>query len=54
MEKKYEFVISVDNKEVWRGMNPKKKYVEIRKKNPKKRVSVSWQTHEDVLVCIII
>ncbi|MBL7170361.1 MAG: hypothetical protein ISS48_05075 [Candidatus Aenigmarchaeota archaeon] len=51
MRKKWEYVIRLDNKEVWRGMNPKKKFFEIKKNNPDKRVSIVWETHEDVLVC---
>ncbi len=49
--KKWEYVIRVNGKEKWRGMNPKEKFEEIKTKNPDKRVSVGWETHEDVLVC---
>ena len=51
MHKKFEYVIKVDNKEKWRGLNPKTEYWKLKKKNPNKRVSVSWETSEDVLVC---
>jgi len=54
MKKKFEYVIKVDEKEIWKGINPKEKYWEIKKKNPGKVVSVAWQTEEDVLVCIIL
>jgi len=51
MAKKWEYVIRVDDKDVWRGMNPKRKFEELKRKNPGKRVSIAWETHEDVLVC---
>ncbi len=54
MEAKYEFVIKVDNKEVWRGINPKQIYTDLSKNNPGKRVSVSWETREDVLICVLL
>lgn len=53
MERKFEFVIKINDKEVWRGMNPKEKYWEIKKKNPKKTVSVAWETKEDILICLL-
>lgn len=53
MEKKFEFVIKVNGKEVWRGMNPKEKYWEIKKANPNKEVSLSWETKEAILVAIL-
>ena len=51
--KKYEYVIMVDGKEVWRGLNPKEKYWEIKEKHPGKEVGISWQSEEDVLICWI-
>ena len=54
MEKRFEYIIKVEGKEVWRGLNPKDKYFEIKKKNPNKKVSVAWHTDEDILVCIIL
>ncbi len=54
MEKKFEFVIKVNGKEVWRGMNPKEKYWEIKKANPGKKVSIVWETKEQILVAIMI
>lgn len=53
MQKRFEYVIKVDKKVVWRGLNPTKKFDEIKRKNPKKRVSVAWKTKEDVLVCLV-
>ncbi len=53
MEKKFEFVIKVDGKEVWRGLNPKEMYWETKKKNPNKIVSIAWETKEDLLVCSV-
>lgn len=31
MDKKFEYVIKINGKEVWRGMNPKEHYWEIKK-----------------------
>jgi vacuolar-type H+-ATPase subunit I/STV1 len=39
MKRSFEYVIKVDGKEVWRGLNPAKAYFEIKKKYPKKEVS---------------
>ena len=49
--KKYEYIIKVDGEEVWRGLNPKEKYWEIKKKNSDKDVGIAWHSDEDVLVC---
>ena len=48
---KYEYIIKVNNKVVWHGLNPKEKYWEIKKKNPNKEVGIAWHSQEDVLVC---
>jgi hypothetical protein len=50
MERSFEYVIKVDEKEVWRGLNPTKVYFEIKKKYPKREVSIAWRTKEKVLV----
>jgi hypothetical protein len=52
MGRRFEYIIKVGEKEVWRGSNPTKKYFEIKKKNPKKEVAVAWRTKEKVLVCL--
>ncbi len=49
--RKYEYVIKVDGKEVWRGLNPKDKYWEIKEKNPSKEVGIAWNSQDDVLIC---
>lgn len=51
MKKKFEYIIKVDGKEVWRGSNPKEKFWELKKKYPDKEVGIAWHTEEDVLVC---
>jgi hypothetical protein len=51
MKRKFEYVIKVNGKEVWKGLNPTKAYFEIKKKYPKKEVSIAWRTKEKVLVC---
>jgi hypothetical protein len=53
MKRSFEYVIKVDGKEVWRGLNPTKVYFEIKKKYPKREVSIAWRTKEKVLVCIL-
>ncbi len=54
MEKeKFEYVIKVDGKEVWRGLNPTKAYDEISAKYPKSRVAIAWRTKEKILVCLL-
>jgi len=52
VEKTFEYVIKVEGKEVWKGLNPTKVYFEIKKKNPGKETSIAWRTKEKVLVCI--
>jgi len=47
---KFEYVIKVDGREVWRGLNPKQKFVAVKKNNPGKRVAIAWKIKEDVLV----
>jgi len=49
--RKYEYVIKVDGKEVWRGLNPKDKYWEIKEKNPDREVGVGWCSQDDILIC---
>ncbi len=51
MEGKFEYEILVEKKPVWHGLNPKKKFEDIKKQNPGKRVSIAWKTKEDILVC---
>ena len=48
MSRNYEYVVRLDGKEVWRGKNPKKILVELKKKNPNKRVSISNEVHYDI------
>jgi len=47
---KFQYVIRIDHKEVWKGLNPKEKYRELKKNNPDKRVSIAWQTNDDSLM----
>jgi len=47
----FEYIIKVDDQEVWRGLNVKKKYIEIVQANPTKRISISWHLPEAVLIC---
>jgi len=58
MEKKaekkpdFEYIIKVDDQEVWRGLNVKKKYIEVVRANPTRRVAISWRLPKAVLVCL--
>lgn len=53
MGRKYEYVISVDGKEAWRGKHPKNKFWELKKKNPEKRVSVAWESDDDIVIVFL-
>ncbi len=54
MEKeKFEYVIKVDGKIVWRGLNPTKAFFEIKKQNIGREVAIAWRTKEKILVCLI-
>ncbi len=51
MEKrKFEYIIKVEGKEVWRGPNPKNMFDEVRKKNPGKEVGISVEPGEEILI----
>lgn len=51
MQKKFEYVIKVAGKEVWRGLEPTEKlFDEIRKKNPKKEVGIAVDIGKEILV----
>jgi len=52
MEPKYEYQIAIDGNVVWKGLNPKEKYAEIKKKNPGKRISLAWKSKYDILVLV--
>jgi len=44
MRPKYEYEIKVENKVVWKGLNPKEVYSDIRKKYPNKKIGVAWRS----------
>jgi len=48
----FEYIIKVDGQEVWRGLDVKKKYIEIVQANPTRRVSISWRLPKAVLICL--
>ena len=50
MPRNYEYIIRIDGKEVWRGKDLKDKYWELKKRNPKKRVTVAWESDDDLIV----
>lgn len=49
-KRRFEYIIKVDGKEVWRGENPTKIYWEIRKKNPGKEVGIGVDLGEEILI----
>lgn len=54
MPRNYEYIIRVDGKEIWRGKHPPKgKLLELKKKNPAKRVSIAWESDDDLLIVFI-
>lgn len=52
-KREYQYAIYINNKVAWRGLNPKDKFDEIRKKNPNKRVSIAWEPGKMILVATI-
>jgi hypothetical protein len=46
----FEYVILVDGEEVWRGLNPKKKFDELSIKYPDRRIGIAWEPGEGVLI----
>ena len=53
MPRNYDYVIRIDGKEVWRGKKPKDKYWELKKSNPDKKVSIEWQSDDDIVIVLI-
>jgi hypothetical protein len=53
MERNYDYVIRVDGKEVWRGKDLNDRYWVFKKNNPDKKVSVAWQSDDDLMVVVI-
>ncbi len=52
IQKKFEYVIKIDGKIVWRGLNPKEIYWDFKKANPHKEVGIAWVTHDErLLIC---
>lgn len=51
MKRKFEYIIKVDGKDVWRGSDPTEKlFDEIRKKNPGKEVGIEIYPGDEILV----
>ncbi len=46
----FHYVIRVKGKVVWKGLNPKKKYLQFQKKYRHQPVSLVWVPREGVLV----
>ena len=51
IKKRFEYELSVEDKIVWRGLNPTRVYDEIRKRHLDKEVSIAWKSKQDILVC---
>lgn len=47
------YVIRIEGKEVWRGKDPKGLYWDFKKKNPQKKVSIAWQSDDDIMVLFL-
>lgn len=55
MRPKYEYEIKIENKVVWRGLDPKKAYDEVRKKYPNKKIGIAWKSKNgDVIIYLCI
>ena len=50
MARNYWYVIRVDGEEVWKGKKTEGIYWEFKKKNPGKKVSIAWESDDDLLV----
>ena len=54
MGRNYWYVIRVGGEEVWKGKHPPKgKLLELKKKTPDKRVSIAWESDDDLLVVVV-
>ena len=53
MGRNYWYVIKIDGEEVWRGKKPKERLIDFKKKNPDKRVSIAWESDDDLVVLLI-
>ncbi len=54
MQKKFEYIIKVNGKDVWRGPNPTEElFDKIRKKNPSKEVGIAIDPGEEILIAAI-
>ncbi len=52
MGRNYWYVIRIDGEEIWRGKHPKDKYWDFKKKNPNKRVSIAWESDDDIVIVL--
>jgi hypothetical protein len=50
MRRRFEYVIYMDKKEVWRGLNPKERFNGIREKNTDRDVGIAWESKGDDLI----
>ena len=48
----YAYEIYVEDKKIWEGLYFEKKFLELRKKNPGKEVSLAWVSKEDELLIL--
>ena len=53
MTRNYEYVIRIDEKEVWRGKNLKDNFFDLKRKNPKKKISIAWESDDDIVIVFI-
>jgi len=52
-ETSFHYVIKVKGKTVWKGLNPKNKYLKLQRKHRGQPVSLAWVPREGVLVCFL-
>jgi len=50
MKETYKYEILVNGRVMWSGLNPRKKFDDICKKNPKSRIGIRWKAPRGVLI----
>lgn len=51
MKPRYQYEIIIENKVMWRGLDPKQAYNEIKKKYPNKKIGIAWRAKDgDVII----
>jgi hypothetical protein len=53
MHRSYSYVVLIDEKAICRGKNLRKMLRDVRKKYPKKKISIRYEYPEEILVAFI-